>query len=143
MSDLTIYHLLRECLVRLDGAGQTALATHGLSLVHYDAIRCLAEQDGQRTGMLRRRLLIDHSKMTRVADGLVAAGLIERRQDPADRRAWRLYLTPAGQQLLTEAAASHDAFLAAQFAIFSPNDQQQLTDLLGRLNQALATAASA
>ncbi|MFQ6748386.1 MarR family transcriptional regulator, partial [Bordetella pertussis] len=37
--------------------------------------------------------------LVRVLDQLVAAGLIERREDPQDRRARTLHLTPAGQSL--------------------------------------------
>jgi DNA-binding MarR family transcriptional regulator len=38
--------------------------------------------------------------LARLIDQLAAAGLVERRADPADRRAYRVYLLPAAQNEL-------------------------------------------
>ncbi|GAA3133026.1 hypothetical protein GCM10020001_064330 [Nonomuraea salmonea] len=40
------------------------------------------------------RLGLDPSDMVRLMDGLIAAGLAVRDRDPADRRRYRLTLTP-------------------------------------------------
>ncbi|UUL77530.1 MarR family transcriptional regulator [Pseudarthrobacter sp. Fe7] len=40
------------------------------------------------------------SNATRICDRLVAAGLLERREDPADRRYVRLELTRKGRELV-------------------------------------------
>ena len=138
MSELRLYNLLRESLVWVECAGQDALAKHDLTLAQYDALRFLAEQDGQRIGELRLRLLVDHSKMTRIADRLVTLGLVDRQPDATDRRSWRLYLTPAGHTLLSQATATHNQLITDQFALFSPPEQQQLIELLNRLNQKMA-----
>jgi DNA-binding MarR family transcriptional regulator len=49
---------------------------------------------------LAQRLGIDRTVMTYLIDDLEAAGLIERRPDPADRRARRLVATEQGADLL-------------------------------------------
>ena len=142
MRELLLYNLLRESLVRVECAGQEALAKYGLTLAQYDALRFLAEQDAQRVGELRLRLLVDHSKMTRIADRLVTLGLVERLPDVTDRRSWRLYLTPAGHMLLDQAAQAHNQLLIDQFTIYSSLERQQLSELLDRLNQKLALEQS-
>src|SRR6478735_5357302 len=59
----------------------------------------LAEQHG-----------IDRTVMTYLVDDLVAAGLVERRQNPADRRARRVVATAEGRRRLADLAVQvHDA----------------------------------
>lgn len=49
---------------------------------------------------LAQHLGIDRTVMTYLLDDLVAAGLVERQADPADRRARRVVATPAGRTTL-------------------------------------------
>jgi DNA-binding MarR family transcriptional regulator len=51
---------------------------------------------------LAQRLGIDRTVMTYLIDDLESAGLLERRPDPADRRARRLVVTAQGAALLVE-----------------------------------------
>ncbi|HZS93641.1 MAG TPA: MarR family transcriptional regulator [Chloroflexota bacterium] len=51
--------------------------------------------------VLARRLHLDPSRVTRLTDHLVAAGLIEREPVPGDRRLCRLRLTSEGTAKLT------------------------------------------
>jgi DNA-binding MarR family transcriptional regulator len=51
---------------------------------------------------LGHRIGIDRSVMTYLVDDLVAAGLVDRQPDPADRRARRVVLTPSGRTRLAE-----------------------------------------
>ena len=138
MAEDALYQRLRECLVLMEWAGQRVLAPFDLNIGQYDALSLLQQMDGQRLGELRERLLIDNSKMTRLADQLEARGLAERRQEASDRRAWRLYLTPAGADLLATASVTHQQMLVDRFAIFDANEQALFSQLLNRLRQSLA-----
>ena len=53
----------------------------------------LYEEDGLQQGELARRARLSKQTMTTMARNLERAGLVERRPDPADARATRLYLT--------------------------------------------------
>jgi DNA-binding MarR family transcriptional regulator len=52
-------------------------------------------------GELGSRLDLGRNTMVAVVDALEAKGLVERRRDPADRRAYRLVVTDPGQEALT------------------------------------------
>jgi MarR family transcriptional regulator, organic hydroperoxide resistance regulator len=74
----------------------------------------LYEEDGLRQGELARRARLSKQTMTTMARALEHAGLVERRDDPADARASRLFLThrarefrPVAERILTE--LEHDA----------------------------------
>jgi DNA-binding MarR family transcriptional regulator len=51
---------------------------------------------------MAQRLGVDRTVMTYLIDDLESAGLVERRPDPADRRARRVVLTPAGTARLCD-----------------------------------------
>lgn len=62
----------------------------------------LYEQDGQSQGELADKDLHDHPNVTRMLDALEKRHLLVRRADPHDRRKSLIFLTDAGQQLLTQ-----------------------------------------
>ena len=64
---------------------------------------------GKRDGVLMNEagaaLDLGMPGISGLADRMVEAGLIEKRADPNDGRAWRLWLTPAGRKALARAKA--------------------------------------
>ncbi|SEB19388.1 MarR family winged helix-turn-helix transcriptional regulator [Variovorax sp. YR216] len=54
--------------------------------------------DGLRPGVLAEQLGIEGPSLVRSIDQLVQGGFVERREDPDDRRAKTLHLTPSGAQ---------------------------------------------
>ncbi|CAB3641902.1 MarR family transcriptional regulator [Achromobacter sp. K91] len=82
------------------GAADKALADYGLSqATAWPVILAGRLGDGVRQGALAEALGVEGPSLVRVLDHLVAAGLMERREDPHDRRAKTLHLTDAGQAL--------------------------------------------
>lgn len=81
---------------------------------------------------LARRLGLDRTVMTHLLDDLERAGLVERRPDPADRRARRIVATPAGGALLDaldhRLASVEDTVLSA----LDPAERQTLRALLSK-----------
>lgn len=95
-----------------------ALEPHGVTPTQYALLKVLSDADGQTGADLGLRLAIDSATMTGVADRLAAAGLIDRRPDPQDRRLQRLFLTERArerQAALDEAMDRLNAEVAAEF----------------------------
>jgi DNA-binding MarR family transcriptional regulator len=80
---------------------------------------------------------MDPSSMVATIDELEAAGLVERRRHPSDRRAHALHLTERGQQTLARGRRVAKQAQEELLAPLSATERQQLHDLLLRL--ALAT----
>jgi MarR family transcriptional regulator for hemolysin len=72
----------------------------GLTQAQWRALAHLSRQEGTRQAALAERLEVQPITLARQLDKLEAAGWIERRPDPEDRRAVRLYLTPKTKPLL-------------------------------------------
>lgn len=79
---------------------------------------------------------LDRSTATMVLSTLERNSLIERRQDPADKRRKLLALTPQGRSLLERAAPLATAVSGPMGKVLSEQEVEQLCSLLGRFVQA-------
>jgi MarR family transcriptional regulator for hemolysin len=69
----------------------------------------LREQEGLSQVDLADVLELQPISLVRLLDRLVEHGLVERKHDPRDRRANRLFLTPAGRQLADDLDSLRDS----------------------------------
>jgi DNA-binding MarR family transcriptional regulator len=109
---------------------------HGLTTRDYEVLLYLAQADDRRLPMsaLAERTMLTRSGITRLVDGLVAGGLIERVACPEDARVSYAQLTETGYEKLRRAGCSHVASINRLFvAHFSPAELELLADLLSRL----------
>jgi DNA-binding MarR family transcriptional regulator len=85
-------------------------AEHGLTVNNYEALYVLARSDGGRMKRvdLARRLALTPSGVTRLLDGLEAAGLVERAACASDRRVAYAQLTKRGYEKLDRASCGHE-----------------------------------
>jgi DNA-binding MarR family transcriptional regulator len=88
---------------------------------------------------LAQHLGVDRTVMTYLLDDLEAAGLIERRPDPADRRARRVVATQLGTELL---ATLNGRLRAAEAHLLAPLDREARETFRAQL-RLLATRADA
>ena len=74
----------------------------------------LSRNEGINQGGLAELLEVEPITLCRMIDRLEEAGLVERRRDPGDRRAWQIYLTEqAGPVLEKVRAIADDLFESA------------------------------
>ena len=76
----------------------------GISRAQWVVLVRLDRSEGLKQSELAEILDLQPISLTRLLDRLAENGLIERRPDPNDRRANRLYLKPAARPLLIELA---------------------------------------
>ena len=74
----------------------------GVTSLQWRMLARVARAPGMRQNELADLLEVEPITVSRMIDRLVESGLLERRADPDDRRAWRIYLTQgAAPQLET------------------------------------------
>jgi len=76
----------------------------GISRAQWVVLIRLDRSEGLKQSELAEILDLTPISLTRLLDRLAENGLIERRADPNDRRANRLYLTPAARPLIDQLA---------------------------------------
>jgi long-chain acyl-CoA synthetase len=89
---------------------EVALAGVDLTLPQFRVLGLLAEGSSAASG-LADRLAVRRPSITAVVDGLVARGLVDRRQEDSDRRKVSLRLTDEGIRVLAEADRVVDDYL--------------------------------
>jgi DNA-binding MarR family transcriptional regulator len=88
---------------------------------------------GLKMGELSRLLMVTGGNVTGIVDQLVKEGLVERVDDAADRRAWRVRLTRAGDKAFAEMAREHEAWVVELLAGLTRKESDALMQLLARL----------
>ena len=102
-----------------------------LSLPQLRALMILATRGPMTLTTLAGDMGVHPSNATRACDRLVAAGLLDRRDNPADRRHLRLELTAAGRTLIDEVVARRRRAIATILERMTTADRQELSRTLG------------
>lgn len=116
------------------------MSAAGLSLARFRVLQALASGGRLRMNELSAALGVVPRTVTTIIDALENDGMVARLADPADRRATLLEITEAGHGQLGRLRALHDAAAAELFQVLTPDEKQQLSGLLHRL-QAAADAS--
>src|SRR5690606_7382487 len=138
--DLTELDLVRQLTRRLRRL-EVHAARWGLSPHQARALGVLAREDdaaGARVGALAARLQVAPRSATEVADALQELGLVERRPDPADRRAVRLVLTARGREGAADLHRQRHQVAERVLAGLDDAERRPLMSLLARLLEAAA-----
>jgi DNA-binding MarR family transcriptional regulator len=112
------------------------LAEHGMTTRDYEVLLYLSQAPDRRLPMsaLAESTMLTRSGITRLVDGLVAGGDIERVACPNDARISYAKLTDAGYDKLRAAGCSHVASIRHLFLEhFTPEEIDHLASLLSRL----------
>ena len=135
--------LLRAHAVTTRELSALLVAEHGLTINDFECLLRLSRAEGQRMRRvdLAGELLLTASGVTRLLDGLEAAGYVERAACASDRRVTYAVLTEAGAAKLREAADSHVSAVQALFdERYTEDEVHHLGQLLARLPGAEDTA---
>jgi DNA-binding MarR family transcriptional regulator len=121
--------ILRACDAEL-------VAEHGITTRDYEVLLYLAQSPDRKLPMsaLAESTMLTRSGITRLVDGLVASGLIERTSCESDARVSYAKLTDIGYEKLREAGCTHVATIQRMFLEhYTPEEIAQLSALLSRL----------
>jgi DNA-binding MarR family transcriptional regulator len=109
---------------------QKAKSLNGLTRSQWQVLAHLARHEGIGQSALADILEIEPFTLGRLLDRLEAAGLVERRAHPRDRRAWQLFLADKAHPILDQmwdlAAETRDEAMAG----LPPQDQERLINTL-------------
>ena len=100
---------------------------------HFGTLSHLAASEGQSQQALSNALGVHRSAVVALVDDLEQRGLAVRGRDPADRRAYTLYLTPAGRDLLAELDTIAEEHEAELLGALDASERSQLISLLQRV----------
>ena len=113
------------------------------TLPRFDLMAQLERQrEGLKMNELSRLLMVTGGNVTAIVDQLEKEGLVERLDEPADRRAFRIRLTKSGERTFIEMARAHEEWVVELLAGLSRRDQEELLRLLARVKENAVEASS-
>lgn len=112
----------------------------GISRAQWTVLIRLDRCEGLKQSELAEMLDLQPISLTRLLDRLAGNGLIERRPDPNDRRANRLYLTPAARPLIEELSHLGEDMMTTVLEGIDDASREQLLRDLGVMKDNLRAA---
>lgn len=138
VSKLPMFHLnLMERQHRLNA--KRVLRRHGIDHRMWRIMVILREQDHQSVHDLAAYGGFDRSTVSKIVDATEERGLVARRVDAVDRRRSTVSLTDKGNAMIEKAAPDILKLFDAYFADFSPQEVEQLMDMVIKLKTAVQT----
>ena len=117
-------------------------ARYGMSRAKWAVLARLDRFEGLKQTELADMLDLQPISLTRLLDSLCANGLIERRADPDDRRAKRLFLTPAARPLLDRLGDLAEELMGTALAGLDQRDSKALLAQLSTIKDNLRAAVA-
>jgi DNA-binding MarR family transcriptional regulator len=113
-------------------------AEFGITLARFDLLAQLERNaQGLKMSELSRRLMVSGGNVTGLTDELEKEGLVAREEDPSDRRACAVRLTPDGRALFARMAAVHEQWVVELLSGLSGTEQANVYRLLAKLKGSL------
>ncbi len=133
--DTKVWLRLLACSTQIEQQVRQMLRTRfATSLPRFDYLAQLDRHpDGLRMNVLSRYLMVTGGNVTGLTDQLVKEGLVERIEDPEDRRSWRVALTDKGRTEFAVMAAEHERWLIDLFKGLPAASKDALYEHLGHL----------
>ena len=134
-ASLKLWLRLLACTTQIEAEIRRRLRAHfDISLARFDYLAQLYRyRNGLKMNQLSRHLMVTTGNITGLTDDLQRDGLVQRENDPDDRRAWRVSLTGEGARIFETMAAEHERWIVELFAGLDARQLQQMHAGLGEL----------
>ena len=140
---LRIWLRMLTCTQLIERRVRTRLrAEFATTLPRFDLMAQLERQpEGLKMNALSRLLMVTGGNVTAIVDQLEKEGLVERLAEPADRRAFRIRLTRAGEKSFAEMARAHEDWIVEALAGLSRKEHEELLKLLAKVKTSVVEVA--
>ena len=113
---------------------------HGATRAQWKALLGISRNEGINQGNLADLLEVEPITLCRLIDRMQESGLVERRRDPNDRRAWQLFLTERAGPVLEELHETADELMSQALSEISETQIDTMTELLNRIRHNLSAS---
>jgi MarR family transcriptional regulator, transcriptional regulator for hemolysin len=135
----TFGFLLKDTSSRYVGRFEQRARSLGMTLPQCKVLVYLANHEGMSQAQLAELTDLEPMTLVRTVDSLESQGCLERRKDPADRRARRLYLLPKGKPLVDDVWRLVDLTRREAFAGIPRKQADLFIELLEKIQSNLAS----
>jgi MarR family 2-MHQ and catechol resistance regulon transcriptional repressor len=114
---------------------QTSISTLNMCSTDFAVMEALLNKGSLPVNTIGKKVLLTSGSITTAVDRLEQRGLVERIDDPDDRRVRLVRLTREGHKLIKSVFVQHQKHLNKAASVLSPKEQKILIDLLKKLGE--------
>ncbi|NYE28565.1 DNA-binding MarR family transcriptional regulator [Rhodanobacter sp. K2T2] len=137
IEDISFGYLLSDVTLLVRKHFDRRASKFGLTRAQWRAVKVLNLREGLRQTELADFLEMEPIAVGRVIDRLQAAGFVERRPDPADRRAWRLHTSEQARSVVDDMEVIARGLRKDATAGISIDELQQALAVIARIKENL------
>src|SRR5262245_45203845 len=126
---LEVYIKLARAAESVSNRINRHLAEVDLTVSQFGVLEALYHLGPMHQNRLAEKILKSTGNITLVVDNLIKRQLVERQQDPEDRRCMTISLTEAGRQLMQALFPRHVAVVVEEIGVLNTLEQEQLAML--------------
>ena len=111
------------------------ISPYGITKAGFSVLMILSRSPSKarKQNEISQLMLVSRANITGLVDSLVRPGLVERTNDPRDRRVNRVRILPKGEKLLKDLLPVYYKDVHDIYSIFTAGEKKKLNDLLIRL----------
>ena len=107
----------------------------GLSLGQMNVLMHLYQRGAREVTTFCELLQVTPAGASQMIERMVQSGVVQRTEDPGDRRIRLVTLTPKGQKIVLDSIAAREAGFNRLVSTLTPDEQARITDALEILNE--------
>ena len=135
--DISFGYLLNDVTLLFRKHFDRRAVKFGLTRAQWRATKMLYHREGLRQTELAEYLEMEPIAVGRVIDRLQSAGFVERRPDPKDRRAWRLYPTEQARAVIADMEDIARGLRRDATQGIAPEEMEQCMAVINRIKENL------
>ena len=130
-----LWLLLWKTTKALEAHAFLSVQALGMCLSDFGVLEALLHKGPLPVNTLGKKVLLTSGSMTAAVDRLERRGLVQRRDDPADRRSRVVHLTAAGRKLIRELFAEHQRDMEQPVSCLTKAEIASLGAMLRKLGR--------
>jgi MarR family transcriptional regulator, 2-MHQ and catechol-resistance regulon repressor len=132
---LKLWVVLARAHAAIEEHARAHAAQHGLTLPEFGVLEALHHKGRMLAGEVQRKILVSSGGVTYLVDRLVDKGLVERCDNPEDRRAKFVSLTRKGARFIERIFPEHAERLERALSSLTEEEQREAAALLRKLGR--------
>lgn len=133
LTGVHLWLLLWKAYDALEAYAHESIRQMGLGLSDFGVLEVLLHKGPLPVNVIGAKIRLTSGSISIAIDRMEEKGLVERRDDPDDRRARVVHLTPAGRKLIECAFAEHAAAMEHATSGLSTAERKEAMRLLKKL----------
>jgi MarR family 2-MHQ and catechol resistance regulon transcriptional repressor len=130
-----VWLLLWKATKALEAHAERSVQALGMCLSDFAVLEALLHKGPLPVNVIGKKVLLTSGSMTAAVDRLERRGLVERQDDPNDRRARIVHLTEAGRKSIRRLFAAHERDMERPVSRLTNGEIESLTGALRKLGR--------